>query len=60
MIISGQSSSGFGQNGDYKMKHNSSNQSIHSQKKIGSISTIRKPGAGGGQIVMLDNSFNNQ
>lgn len=41
-------------NNDYKMKHNSSNQSIHSQKKIGGgISTIRKPGAGG----ELDNSF---
>jgi len=39
------------------MKHNSSNQSIHSQKKLGSISAIRKPGPGGGMIV-LDNSFN--
>ena len=28
-----------------QMKHNSSNQSMHSQKKIGNISTIRKPGA---------------
>ena len=36
--------SGHGPN-EYKMKHNNSNQSIHSQKKLGSISTIRKPGA---------------
>jgi hypothetical protein len=34
------------------MKHNSSNQSIHSQKKIGGISAIRKPGGG-----VLDQSF---
>ena len=38
-------------NNEYKMKHNSSNQSIPSQKKAG-ISTIRKPAAGS-----LDNSF---
>ena len=30
---------------EFKMKHNSSNQSMHSQKKIGAISNIRKPGA---------------
>lgn len=43
------------------MKHNSSNQSFHSQKKIvggaGGMSTIRKPGGHGGPS--LDNSFNN-
>jgi hypothetical protein len=50
MMISGNatginnSSVGLNPN-EYKMKHNSSNQSMHSQKKIGNISTIRKPGA---------------
>ena len=46
---------------EFKMKHNSSNQSFHSQKKIGGgaggMSTIRKPGGHGAPT--LDNSFNN-
>lgn len=46
---------------EFKMKHNSSNQSFHSQKKIagaGGMSTIRKPG-GHNAPPTLDNSFNN-
>lgn len=43
------------------MKHNSSNQSFHSQKKMAGahvgMTTIRKPGAIG--APSLDNSFNN-
>lgn len=53
MMISGNAAAlnSSGQNDNVKMKHNNSNQSIPTQKKIG-ISTIRKPGAGS-----LDNSF---
>lgn len=46
---------------EFKMKHNSSNQSFHSQKKMGGaggMSTIRKPG-GHNAPPTLDNSFNN-
>ena len=39
----------------FKMKHNSSNQSIQSQKKIG-ISAIRKVGGN----IALEQSFNSQ
>ena len=46
---------------EFKMKHNSSNQSFHSQKKMPAahvgMTTIRKPGALG--APSLDNSFNN-
>lgn len=47
---------------EFKMKHNSSNQSFHSQKKITggphvAMTTIRKPGALA--APSLDNSFNN-
>jgi hypothetical protein len=38
------------------MKHNSSNQSIQSQKKVGGITGIRKLGGN----IALDQSFNNQ
>ena len=59
MMISGNSAglshSNLAHQNDYKMKHNNSNQSIHSQKK-GGIAVIRKPGPNGS----LDNSFSNQ
>lgn len=44
MMISG-NATGMNSSHIPQMKHNSSNQSMHSQKKMGNISTIRKPGA---------------